>query len=210
MRIAVINEVSASAKNSDVVGAIRASVKNAEILNIGMKNPEERPELTYIHTGYISAIMLNAGLCDFVVGGCGTGQGFLNCVMQFPGVSCGLVQEPTDAWLFSQINGGNCISLMLNKGYGWAADINLTYVFEKLFLDESGRGYPPARAQSQAASRVALKELSERTHRPFTEIIRQTPDTILQVLTKQESFMDVLRQNAGNEIVKIILERANA
>ena len=26
-----------------------------------------------------------------------------------------------DAWLFAQINGGNCISLSLNKGYRWPA-----------------------------------------------------------------------------------------
>lgn len=43
---------------------------------------------------------------------------------------CGLIQSPLDAWLFGQINGGNCISLALNFGYGWATDINLWFVFD--------------------------------------------------------------------------------
>ena len=50
----------------------------------------------------------------------------------FRGVVCGLIVEPLDGWLFSQINGGNCVSLPLNKGYGWAANVNLEYTFEKL------------------------------------------------------------------------------
>ncbi|MGN0203525.1 MAG: RpiB/LacA/LacB family sugar-phosphate isomerase, partial [Coprococcus sp.] len=148
MRIAVINEVSASLKNADIIHALE-STTDAEILNVGMKNPEQQPQLTYIHTSYMAAILLNTGACDFVVGGCGTGQGFLNAVLQFPNVFCGLITEPLDAWLFSQINGGNCISLPLNKGYGWAGDINLKYVFEKLFADPSGQGYPLERAESQ-------------------------------------------------------------
>ena len=126
MKIAVINEVSASLRNEDIVKALHKTT-DAEILNVGMKTPEQMPSLTYIHTSYMAAILLNTGSCDFVVGGCGTGQGFLNGVLQFPGIVCGLIVEPLDGWLFSQINGGNCVSLPLNKGYGWAANVNLEY-----------------------------------------------------------------------------------
>jgi hypothetical protein len=31
---------------------------------------------------------------DFVVGGCGTGLGYLNAVMQYPGVVCGHLLSP--------------------------------------------------------------------------------------------------------------------
>ena len=115
MRIAIINEVSASMKNADIIRAL--SPLDAQIYNVGMASPEEKPELTYIHTGLMAAILLNAKACDIVVGGCGTGQGFLNSAMQYPNVFCGLITNPLDAWLFSQINGGNCVSLALNKGY---------------------------------------------------------------------------------------------
>lgn len=199
MKIAVINEVSACARNSDIVGAIKASVPDAEIQNVGMVGmPDELPALTYIHTGHMAGILLNAGVTDFVVGGCGTGQGFLNSAMQFPNVFCGLLVEPVDAWLFSQINDGNCISLSLNKGYGWAGDISLKYIFEKLFADKGGQGYPASRAQSQAVSGQTLRGMSARTHRPMSDILADTPGEIRSALAQQEAFMDLL-DGAGTE-----------
>ena len=87
MKIAVINEVSACQRNIDIIAALNA-VTDAEVLNIGMKESTEEPQLTYIHTSYMAALLLNAGACDMVIGGCGTGQGFLNAVLQFPAVTC--------------------------------------------------------------------------------------------------------------------------
>lgn len=205
MKIAVINEVSASIRNSDIVRAIEQTA-GAEILNVGMKNPEEQPQLTYIHTSYMAALLLNAGACDFVVGGCGTGQGFLNAVLQYPGVTCGLIIDPLDAWLFTQINAGNCISLPLNKGYGWAADVNLKYVFEKMFSDPHGQGYPMQRAESQASSRAKLAEISKMTHHSMIEIISNTDKEILHTIAKNKVFMEVLESSSvtGSEMAKML------
>ncbi|MCL2300312.1 MAG: RpiB/LacA/LacB family sugar-phosphate isomerase [Firmicutes bacterium] len=209
MKIAVINEVSACAKNGDIVAAIKASVQGAEIMNIGMSDPEGQPVLTYMHTGLMSAVMLRAGWCDFAVGGCGTGQGYLNSVMQYPGVFCGLIQEPLDAWLFSQINAGNCVSLALNKGYGWAGDINLKYIFEKLFCGPAGQGYPLARAESQAQSRAALQALSIRAHKPMEDILADTPDALWAPILQHRPFMDIVTRHAESGIAKIILAKGN-
>jgi Ribose 5-phosphate isomerase RpiB len=206
MRIAVINEVSACSRNGDIVAAIRASLPDAEIQNVGMTTPNGQPELTYIHTGHMAGILLNAGVTDLIVGGCGTGQGFLNSAMQFPNVFCGLIVEPVDAWLFSQINNGNCISLSLNKGYGWAGDIGLRYIFEKLFSDPGGQGYPLARAESQAASRAILTAMSARSHRPIARILEDTPDEILEVLAQQESFMSLLTDAEGSDSAREIAD----
>lgn len=205
MRIAVINEVSASLKNVDIIKALEETT-DAQIFNVGMKNPEQQPQLTYIHTSYMAAILLNTGACDFVVGGCGTGQGFLNAVMQFPKVFCGLVSDPLDAWLFSQINGGNCISLPLNKGYGWAGNINLKYVFEKLFADPAGRGYPLERAQSQQMSRETLARLSDISHRDLTDILKSSDPEILRAISGSSAFMDVLKNSTPEalEIMEIL------
>lgn len=203
MKIGVINEVSASCRNDDIVQAIQKAV-NAEVINFGMKNPEEEPKLTYIQTSYMAAVLLGTGACDFIVSGCGTGQGFFNAVMQFPGVCCGLITDPLDAWLFSQINGGNCISLPLNKGYGWAADINLEYIFEKLFKDPMGQGYPPARAESQAASRKILAELSKTAHKSLPEILKNTDSCILKPIVENKAFMDVVMATSADEVKEIL------
>ncbi|HVO70387.1 MAG TPA: hypothetical protein VMT24_10095, partial [Aggregatilineaceae bacterium] len=76
--------------------------------------------------------------------------------------------------------GGNCISLMLNQGYGWAADVNLKFIFERIFSVESGIGYPPHRRESQQQSRQTLCTVSQATHRPFAEIIACLPQAIVR------------------------------
>ncbi len=178
MRIAVINETSAADKNKDIISALEG--RGHTILNVGMKKSGDKPELTYIHTGLLAAILLNLKRVDFVVGGCGTGQGFLNSVMQYPNVFCGLIQNPVDIWLFAQINGGNCISLALNYGYGWAGEINLRFIFDRLFsLKEFGQGYPPHRRRSQQESIKTLKEISKTVHRSFAEIISSLPESVI-------------------------------
>jgi ribose 5-phosphate isomerase RpiB len=178
VKIAVVNETSAADSNADVLAALEG--RGHEVMNAGMTKSGAKPELTYIHTGLISAILLNLKRVDFVVGGCGTGQGYLNAVMQYPGVFCGHILNSLDAWLFTQINGGNCISLALNQGYGWAADVNLRFIFDRIFSVERGCGYPPHRQASQRQSRETLEKVSELTHRPFAEIIATLPDEVIK------------------------------
>ena len=192
MRIAVVSEVSAKDKNEDIVSALQAC--GQDVFNVGMSSAEGEPELTYIHTGLIGAALLNVGAVDMVVGGCGTGQGFLNAVMQYPNVFCGLILDPLDAFLFSQINAGNCVSLALNKGYGWAGDLNLNYIFEKLFLSPPGAGYPPHRSESQAQSRGKLVYVSQAAHKPFEEIVRALDREIVTTTLSHRPFGDMLAQ----------------
>jgi len=190
MKIAVINETSAADRNKDILAALAGS--GHEVINAGMTQNGAQPELTYIHTGFLAALLLNSQRVDFVVGGCGTGQGFLNAVMQYPGVFCGHILNSLDAWLFTQINGGNCISLMLNQGYGWAADVNLRFIFERIFSVESGAGYPAHRKQSQKQSRETLSSISQLAHRSFAEIVDLMPDNVLGPAIKYPGIWELL------------------
>ena len=182
MKIAVINETSAADRNADILAALEG--RGHEVINAGMTKNGEKPELQYIHTGLLAAILLNLGRVDLVVGGCGTGQGFLNAVVQYPGVICGHILNDLDAWLFAQINAGNCISLALNQGYGWAANVNLKFIFDRFFSVEAGQGYPAHRREPQAQSRSTLQKISAVAHRPFSEIIDSIPEDVINpVLT---------------------------
>lgn len=178
MRIAVINETSAAGKNADIVRALEG--RGHEIVNCGMKEPGVAPELSYVNTSFLSALLLHLGRVDFVVGGCGTGQGYLNAVLQYPGVVCGHLLTDLDAWLFSRINDGNCVSLALNQGYGWAGDVNLRLLFDQLFSPERGAGYPAQRAAPQKASRALLARVSTATHKPFAAIVDALPDEVVR------------------------------
>ena len=74
-----------------------------------------------------------------------------------PGVVCGYCLDPADAFLFSQINNGNALSLAFAKGFGWGAELNVRYMFEKAFTGRTGEGYPPERKEPQVISRLLKK-----------------------------------------------------
>ena len=194
MKIAVINEISAADKNADILKALDG--RGHEILNLGNTRGSDSPGLLYIHTGLMSALLLNFHLVDFVVGGCGTGLGYLNSVMQYPGVFCGHLLSPLDAFLFARINAGNCVSLALNQGYGWAGDVNLRMMFDALFTPEAASGYPPQRAEPQRQARELLKQVSSASHRSMAEILVALPEEVVRPALTFPAFRPILEQAA--------------
>jgi ribose 5-phosphate isomerase RpiB len=190
MRIAVVNETSAADRNADILAALEG--RGHEIINAGMRKNFEPPELQYIQTGLMTALLLNTGRVDLVVGGCGTGQGFMMSASQYPGVLCGHILTPLDAWLFAQINNGNCISLALNQGYGWAGDVNLRHIFDMYFSVERGSGYPPHRKAPQQASRQMLGLVNELTHRSLAEILTVLPDEVVLPALRYPGFWELI------------------
>lgn len=205
MKIAVVMEGSTKFQNPDVIRVLGNF--DHEILNLGMKNVEGEPDLTYMETALISALALNLGVVDFVVGGCGTGQGYMNAVLQYPNVACGLIYDPVEAFLFSQVNAGNCISLPLNKGYGKVnGDINLQYVFEKLFNDTYGQGYPAVRGELQKKAREKLADLSVTSHYTMEEILQRMD---IEIVKKACAFPGVMEafESAPESALKDTLKK---
>jgi len=197
MKIAVVSEVSTSAKNRDVMAALQTAAGGShEIYNVGMKGEPGEPELLIYETGFLTALLLNLGCADFVVGGCGTGQGYFNCAVQFPGVTCGLIQEATDAWLYPRINEGNCVSLALNKGYGWAGEINLRFIFDALLSADFGSGYPESRREPQKKIREKLALVSACAHKDFAGIIRTIDEEIFTRVVTFPGVLELIRDNA--------------
>ncbi len=191
MRVAIVTEVSTAGRNADIVRALEG--RGLELLNVGMKQAgPDQPELTYINTGFLAALLLNSRRADLVVAGCGTGQGFLTSVTQYPGVVCGHLLSPLDAWLFGRINAGNCVSLALNQGYGWGSDVNLGLTFDQLFAAELGAGYPEHRRESQARSRGLLREIGNVCHRPIADIVAGLDEEVVLPALTYPGVLDVL------------------
>jgi ribose 5-phosphate isomerase RpiB len=195
MKIAVINEISAADKNADILKALQG--RGHTILNLGNANGKDTPGLLYVHTGLMTALLLNLKAVDFVVGGCGTGLGYLNSVMQYPGVFCGHILTPLDAFLFARINAGNCISLALNQGYGWAGEVNLGMIFDHLFTPETGMGFPPHRVEPQRQGRELLAQISQVTHRPLAEMLLALPQEVVRPALTYPAFRPVFEKAAG-------------
>lgn len=203
MKIAIINEVSSCAKNKDVVAAF--SETGNEVINYGMTSPDASPTLTYIQTSLMSALVLNMGMADIVVGGCGTGQGYLNAVMKYPNICCVLITQPLDAWLAKRINAPNCISLALNQGYGWAGDINLKLIASHICENTPEKGYPPAREESQTESRKILNQISENNHKTMVEILQTLPEEIMKPVFLNSVFISETEHAAESELKRLVM-----
>ena len=117
MKIALINENSQAAKNAQVEAVLKKVVepKGHEVFNYGMYSAEDAHQLTYVQNGILAAVLLNSGAADYVITGCGTGEGAMLACNAFPGVLCGHVVDPSDAYMFAQINDGNAIPEQRNK-----------------------------------------------------------------------------------------------
>ena len=205
MRIAVITEGSSKSRNEEVVKALEGL--GHEVFNLGMKNIEGEPDLTYMETAFMSALLLNLKAVDFVVGGCGTGQGYMNAVLQFPGTACGLLVDSVDAFLFSQVNAGNCISLSLNKGYGnLGGGLNISYLFKVLFGETWGQGYPPARKEIQVGARKKLAQLSLDAHKSMEEILSQMDKEIIKRTLSFPGVFDFIKSAPPSDLKTHILK----
>lgn len=173
MRIALINENSQAAKNAVIENALKKVVEpmGHTVVNYGMYTAEDEAQLTYVQIGILAAVILGGGAADYVITGCGTGEGAMLACNSFPGVICGHVEDPLDAYTFAQINDGNAIAIPFAKGFGWGGDLNLEYIFEKLFCEESGGGYPKERAVPEKRNKKILDEVKTKTYRPLTDIL---------------------------------------
>lgn len=185
MKIAVLNEFSQAPKNEIIVNELKKVVEpmGHQVYNAAMEKPltdqdvpeaytAENPRLTYLHLGIQAALLLNSEAVDFVITGCGTGQGALMSLNMYPGVVCGYCIEPTDAYLFLQINNGNALSIPYAKGFGWGAELNLNNIFTRAFGSPKGMGYPDGRKEAQNRNANLLFDVKKQVAKPLLEALR--------------------------------------
>ena len=198
MRIALINENSQAAKNEMIYTTLKkvADSKGFEVDNYGMYSAEDTAQLTYVQNGILAAILLNSGAADFIVTGCGTGEGAMLALNSFPGVICGHVVDPSDAYMFMQINDGNAISLPFAKGFGWGAELNLTYRFEKLFEGEPGGGYPKERVVPEQRNKKILDEVRKVAFKDsLIDILKNLDQDLVKGAVAGEKFKELFFAN---------------
>ena len=206
MRIALINENSQASKNEIIYTALNkvASKYGHTVDNYGMTSAEDKP-LTYVQNGLLAAILINSGAADFVITGCGTGEGALLALNSFPGVICGYVVEPSDAYLFGQINDGNAIAQPFAKGFGWGAELNLENVYDNLFKAPFGGGYPKERVIPEQRNKKILDGVKEKTYRPILDILKDIDKDFLLETIDRPTFKNYFFKNAKNqEIIDFI------
>lgn len=202
MKIALMNEFSQAAKNATVLKELQAVAQEQghDVFNVGMSDDNDH-RLTYIHLGIIASLLLNSKAVDFVVSGCGTGQGALMSLNAYPGVTCGYCIDPADAFLFAQINNGNALALPFAKGFGWGAELNIRYIFEKAFTGEKGQGYPPERKESQVANAGILSQVKSAVAKDFLAGLKSLDPELVKTAVGGERFQACFFENCQDEAI---------
>ncbi|MGN3974990.1 RpiB/LacA/LacB family sugar-phosphate isomerase [Tsuneonella sp. SYSU-LHT278] len=203
MKIALVIENSQAAKSTTIHDALTAVAEplGHEVHHYGMYTAEDGAQLTYVMNGLLAGILLNSGAADFVVTGCGTGMGSMLACNSMPGVFCGLVIDPTDAFLFSQINDGNCMSMPYAKGFGWAAELNLQDCYRKIFENEGGAGYPKERAEIMRTNRGILKDFKAAACQDMLTVLKNVDQDLLRSAIAGEKFSELFYANSQDAAI---------
>ena len=192
MKIALINENSQAAKNEMICATLKKVVEpmGHEVFNYGMCGAEDPNSLTYVQNGILAAVLLNSGAADFVITGCGTGEGAMLACNSFPKVLCGHIESPLDAYLFSQVNDGNCVALPFAENFGWGGELNLQYTFEKLFCAPGGGGYPPERVVPEQRNKKILDGVRAIAFRDLSDILKDLDRDLVKGAFAGEHFAE--------------------
>ncbi|MBE5804494.1 MAG: hypothetical protein E7316_08285 [Clostridiales bacterium] len=209
MRIALINENSQAAKNAMIEASLKKVVEpmGHTVINYGMYSAEDACQLTYVKCGLLASLLLTCGAADYVVTGCGTGEGAMLACNSFPGVICGHLVDPSDGYMFAQINDGNCVSLPFAKGFGWGAELNLEMLFQQLFGFGHGNGYPADRVVPEQRNKKILDGVKAITYRPLIDILHDIDQEFLKETISGEHFAEYFYPACQDEQIAAYLKQ---
>lgn len=204
MRIALINENSQNAKNDMIYETLKAvaDTKGFEVDNYGMYSDEGSAPLTYVQNGILAAALLNTGAADFVVTGCGTGEGAMLALNSFPGVICGHIEDGLDAYTFAQINEGNAMAIPFALKNGWGQELNLKMIFEQMWLEEPGSGYPKERVVPEQRNKKILDGVRAAAFRPLVDIYKDLDPELVKGAFAGEHFKELFTEHAAEGDIK--------
>ena len=83
---------------------------------------------------------------------------------------------------------GNCIALPFAENFGWGAELNLTYIFEKLFCTPGGGGYPKERVVPEQRNKKILDEVKAVTHKDLVTILKELDHELVKGALSGEHF----------------------
>jgi len=203
VKIALINENSQAAKNGQIDETLRKIVEpmGHTVFNYGMYTAEDACQITYVKAGLLAAILLNSGAVDYVVTGCGTGEGAMLALNAFPNVLCGHIVDPSDGFMFAQINDGNAIAMPFAKGFGWGATLNLEMVFEQTFGHGHGNGYPPERVEPEQRNKKILDKVKAVTCKDMMTVLKEIDQTFLKETVSGEKFQEYFFENCKDRAI---------
>lgn len=204
MKIGVIQASSQAGRNSYMFETVkRFAPDDAEVINFGCA-PEESNKYSYVDISILIGLLLESEAVDFVVTGCSSGQGMMLACNSMPGVLCGYAPTPKDAYLFAQINNGNCISLPLGEEYTWAGEENFEKTIELLFSEPFGQGYPKSEADRKLKDTGRLKAIRTTAQLRSEDFLKQADPSFFENCLKKKDVVQYILKNGNREITNCL------
>ena len=205
MRIAVIQASSQVAKNELIYSAVKKYAADAEVINFGCFGNEDN-KYSYIEISVLVGLLLSSKSVDLVVTGCSSGQGMMLACNNMPGVLCGYIPTPMDAYLFAQINDGNAVSLPLGEEYTWAGEENLDKTIAKLFSEPFGQGYPKSEAERKLEDTRLLKSIRSSSQIKMTELLKTIEKPLLYKVLSKKDVVEYVLENGRDEELSLLIK----
>lgn len=203
MKIGVIQASSQKEKNSIIFESVTKTAKTLghEVVNFGVFD-DSLQQFSYIEIAICVSLLLSSRAVDFIVTGCSSGQGMMLACNSLPGVLCGYVPTPQDAFLFGRINNGNAVSLPLGLNWGWLGEINLQCTLNKLFDGPFGEGYPVDDAERKRHDTKLLKQMNQTVKKTWADIIDGVDKELLKKALSNRIVYDYIMFNSDIEEIK--------
>lgn len=81
------------------------------------------------------------------------------------------------------------------QGFGWGAELNLDYTFEKLFSTEMGGGYPKERVVPEQRNKKILDDVKKITHHDIMYVLENIDQDFLKTTVSSEKFKELFFAN---------------
>ena len=206
MKIAVIQASSQSEKNELIYSTVKKYAPDADVINFGCTKDEDT-KYSYIEISVLVGLLLSSKAVDFVVTGCSSGQGMMLACNNMPGVLCGYIPTPQDAYLFAQINDGNAVSLPLGEEYTWAGEENMDKTICRLFSEPFGQGYPKGEAARKLEDTKLLKRIRKTSQVKMADLIKNMERPLVdKVFSKSDVIEYILSNGSDEELTMLIRE----
>ena len=159
-----------------------------------------------METAFLISLLLSSKAVDFVVTGCSSGQGMMLACNSLPGVICGYVSNPSEAYLFGRINDGNAISYPLGLQFGWLGEIALQDTLQRLFDGAFGTGFPLKDAQRQIHDTQMMKSLNHITKHDLKTVLPLLDKTYVRSALTRKLVVDYVLEYGQDESLKTMLK----
>ena len=121
----------------------------------------------------------------------------------FPGVICGHVEDPVDAYTFAHVNDGNAVALPFAKGFGWGAELNVRFIFEKAFTGRNGEGYPPERKEPQVRNAGILNQVKAAVVKEnYLDTLRAIDPELVKTAVSGQRFQQCFFENCQDKEIE--------